>query len=195
MSEGDQYTKFFHQFYCHRKAKNTIWELIGVDGTKFTYFKELTKEGVKHFGNLFKDPKAHNIKDMMKVVRHFPRLFNESDNYVIGALATLEEVKITLDGFQNLKILGLDGWTVEFFEAFFDLDVEDSKEVLKEAHFSGRTSSMLDVTFIALIPKCSKPSSFNEFRSISLCNVVYKVISKIIVKRLKRGLFEGISKD
>jgi hypothetical protein len=36
-----------------------------------------------------------------------------------------------------------------------------------------------------------KPTKVNEFRPISLCNVIYKVISKCIVSRLK-GIMETV---
>lgn len=40
-------------------------------------------------------------------------------------------------------------------------------------------------TNIALIPKVDHPESLQEFRPISLCNVSYKVVTKIISRRHK----------
>ena len=39
-------------------------------------------------------------------------------------------------------------------------------------------------TFIALILKKDKSLSFHEFRAISLCNLLYKIIANIIATRL-----------
>ena len=47
--------------------------------------------------------------------------------------------------------------------------------------------------FIVLIPKSRNPSSFNHYRPIGLCNVVYKVISKLLVFRLMKILHKLIS--
>ena len=42
----------------------------------------------------------------------------------------------------------------------------------------------LNYTHIVLIPKCANPESITQFRQIRLCNVVYKIISEVIVNRL-----------
>lgn len=56
---------------------------------------------------------------------------------------------------------------------------------MRMVYESKRTGKMLatfNSTFIALIPKSDDPSSFQEFRSISLCNCINKIVAKIIVK-------------
>lgn len=45
--------------------------------------------------------------------------------------------------------------------------------------------SEFNKTFITLIPKCKHPNSPKEFRPINLCNMVMKLITKVIANRLK----------
>lgn len=54
----------------------------------------------------------------------------------------------------------------------------------------GATSSIL-----YLIPKVKNPSSYAEFRPISLCNFSYKIVSKVICDRMRHILPLIISRE
>uniref|UniRef100_A0A2N9HXU9 CCHC-type domain-containing protein n=1 Tax=Fagus sylvatica TaxID=28930 RepID=A0A2N9HXU9_FAGSY len=58
------------------------------------------------------------------------------------------------------------------------------KEV-RQIFSSGRMPEYLNRTLISLIPKCLGPETLSQFRPISLCNTVYKIVTKIIVSRLR----------
>jgi hypothetical protein len=108
---------------------------------------------------------------------------------------TLAEIQSTLKGFSASKSPGPDGWPVEFFQVFFDLAGNDILDMVEETRKEGRVSDALNVTFLALIPKSEKPTSFGGFRPIALCNLTYKIITKIIVARIKSSLSFEISKE
>jgi hypothetical protein len=53
----------------------------------------------------------------------------------------------------------------------------------------------LNSTFLVLIPKSSKPLSFGDFCPISLCNLCYKIIAKILVNRMRPILSKGLAEE
>ena len=65
--------------------------------------------------------------------------------------------------------------------------------LVEESRLSGRVLPSLNSTFITLIPKKDKPSTFDDFRPISLCNLIYKLIAKVVANRLNPFLDKFIS--
>lgn len=51
----------------------------------------------------------------------------------------------------------------------------------------------LNSTFLALIPKKGGANQLDQFRHIALCNVLYKIITKLIDERIKLFLISLIS--
>ena len=66
-------------------------------------------------------------------------------------------------------------------------------KVVETSRNDGRVAPSLNSTFIARIPKKENHVSFADFRPISLCNLVYKLISKVAAMRLKPYLDKFIS--
>ena len=60
-------------------------------------------------------------------------------------------------------------------------------------HGVGSMPREVNASLIVLILKISNPTSVNHFRLISLCNVVYKIISKLLVEKIRPLLDKMIS--
>jgi len=88
---------------------------------------------------------------------------------------------------------GPDGFSAAFYHEFWD-DINPT--IIKEVErffVEGFLNQQHNHTNICLIPKTEAPTSMMEFRPIALYNVSYKIISKILVNRLKKHLSSVIS--
>jgi hypothetical protein len=67
--------------------------------------------------------------------------------------------------------------------------------VVEESRVTGAVNKALNSTFIVLIPKFNCPSTLGYFRPIALCNLCYKIISKILAKRIRPILSRALSEE
>jgi hypothetical protein len=106
-----------------------------------------------------------------------------------------EEVWEVLKSFAKDKSPGPDGLMVEFLIHHFDLLGVDLLELVEDSRIRGCVNKSLNETFLTLIPKVNNPSTFGDYRPIALCNICYKMISKVIVNRLKPVLSRSLSEE
>ena len=83
------------------------------------------------------------------------------------------------------KALGPDGFIARFYQQCWGIIKSDLTRMIRRLQSSSKLGGSTNSTFLALIPKEKGASSFNRFRSISLCNTSYKILTKIIANRLK----------
>lgn len=93
----------------------------------------------------------------------------------------------------NDKSPGPDGFTSEFFKSTWETIGNDFVSAIKSFFVKGFLPKGVNSTIIALIPKTNKVKEMKDYRPISCCNVLYKVISKIVANRLMLLLPEFIN--
>ena len=125
----------------------------------------------------------------------FPSFVDDEGNRELMKEISEEELKEVLRSFQKDKSPGPDRWTIEFFLDLFEFLGNDLLAVAEDSRASGRIPASFNSTFIALIPKSDNALTLNDFRPISLCNCIYKIISKVISRRLKSILSKNISAE
>lgn len=108
-------------------------------------------------------------------------------------LVTNEEIREVLFRMPSNKSPGPDGYTTEFFKAAWSITGKDFTTVVQSFFSKGFLPKGLNTTILALIPKKDIAVEMKDYMSISCCNVLYKVISKIIANRLKGTLPQCIS--
>lgn len=149
----------------------------------------------EHFKSIYKVPCEVNILEIMWVAELFPRFVEQEDTENLMIVVSKEELEATIKWFKKDKSPGPYGWTIEFHIAFFDILGDDLLRIVEDCRRIGNIPSAIKSTFIALISKSDSPTSFNDFIPISLCNCLYKIISKIIANRLKPILSRHISPE
>ena len=143
-----------------------------------------------YFENLFSS-EVNNVDE--GVLGDVERKVTAEMNQLLMAPFSREEVKKALFSIGDLKAPGPDGLHAIFFKRFWNMLGDDLiNEVLLAINNSTIPEGWNNTT-IVMIPKVENPDKVAQFKPISLCNVVYKVISKVLSSRLKIILPDIIS--
>lgn len=95
-------------------------------------------------------------------------------------IVSLKELQFIIESFQKNKCIGIYGFSIEFYDGFFDLIGKDFLLVVEESRKSSKVLGVFNSTFCAMIPKKDIPNTFDNLMYISLYNVVYNIIAKIV---------------
>jgi hypothetical protein len=189
-SGGDRNTKFFYSYASERKKVNRITKLRKEDGGVAEEEEAMREVATNYFLQLFTSSSGDRMEELLDHID--PRVTQEMNDQLCKEYSE-EEVKAALDSIGDLKAPGPDGMHALFYKTFWDIVGEKVTEEVLHVINGGPMPAEWNETCIVLIPKTKCPESMKDLRPISLCNVVYKWISKMLANRLKVILGEVIS--
>ena len=111
----------------------------------------------------------------------------EMNKYLLEAFGA-EEVRYAINQMHPTKSLGPNGMPLLFYQKYWEVVSPYVTKCVLQILNSGSLPCVLNETYICLIPKVQCPQKITEFRPINLCNVIYKIVSKVLANRLKRIL-------
>jgi hypothetical protein len=104
------------------------------------------------------------------------------------SIPNLKEIHDIIRGMRSNAAPGPDGLNAAFYKSAWPWLKEDVYKVVKDFYTHAHMPTDLNKTFITLIPKINHPNVPQDYRPISLCNVIYKIITKSLANRLKNHL-------
>ena len=192
--EGEQKTQYFEQLVKSNKRKSVIKELYNQDEEIITDRKEILKIIKSYYEKLYSnDEVTSDLNDLF--LNDIPKLSEENQKLCEGKV-TRNECFSVLKEMKFNKSPGNDGFTVEFYYTFWSVLGETLVEILNEAYDRGNLSTSQKQGVITLLEKEGKNKMYvQNYRPITLLNVDYKILSKVLAKRLKEVLGEIIHHD
>lgn len=182
---GDKNTDVFHTKAKQRVQRNTISIIHDEAGQKFEEEDQIQEVFAAYYENLLS---AGGQVETSDVVNKIIEKVRSEDVNMLAATYTGAEVKDALDQMHPTKAPGPDGMSAIFYQAFWPTVGGDVVERVLGILNRGEEIESINNTHVVLIPTKKKCESPMDYRPISLCNVIYKVVSKVVANRLKKVL-------
>ncbi|GJV56857.1 RNA-directed DNA polymerase, eukaryota, reverse transcriptase zinc-binding domain protein [Tanacetum coccineum] len=104
-----------------------------------------------------------------------------------------KEIKEALYDICDNNCPGPYGYTAKFYKNAWTVVGSDVCEAVSDFFKNGKLLGKVNATLITLVPKSTTPIKVSDYRPIACCNVLYKIISKILTNRIKSALCKIIS--
>lgn len=188
IKEGDANSSYFHACIKARRTSNQIWALK----TGAIWIEDVPglREAIRlHFSNQFsEDPWIRPQLDVFDIVKVSP-----GQNNILCAPFALEEIISAVWSCEDNKSPGPDGFNFKFIKSFWALLRSEVCGMISEFSSHAKLPAGLLVCFISLIPKRDSPQAISDYCPITLIGCLYKIISKLLARRLKEVLSSIVS--
>ncbi|XP_056852238.1 uncharacterized protein LOC130508709 [Raphanus sativus] len=189
---GDANTGYFHAITKGRKTRNRLSVMENEAGTPSFEEDQISAVICDFYEKLFDSPGyvvSSAVNEALK-----PCISTEQNELLIKE-PTPEEIKRATFAIHADKAPGPDGFSASFFHSNWQVVGPAVVAEVQQFFLTGELSTTINNTHVRLIPKNAEAKKVADFRPIALCNVLYKIISKVLALRLKSVLGLIISEN
>ncbi|XP_074266271.1 uncharacterized protein LOC141588743 [Silene latifolia] len=181
--DGDRNTAFFQKSVTLRRSFNRIISLVDEVGHTISGHDGLAAHITDFFNTLYTTDKTFTNW----VIPITP------PSITVHTVPSEDEIRLALFSLGSKKAPGPDGFHAGFYKNCWHIVKVDLIPFIQRVFLTKYVPECINKTAISLIPKTLTPQTIKNFRPISLCNTSYKIITKIIVNRLKPFMHKIIS--
>ncbi|MDV3165581.1 MAG: hypothetical protein Q8808_02605 [Candidatus Phytoplasma australasiaticum] len=188
LGEDDANTHFFYLSTIIHRRYNSINQILSSDNSWLTNWIDIGEEFQMYYTQIFATYCPSFPNDLNGL---FQPCLTFEHNRTLMIIPSGRNSQHAIFSMGSFKSPGPDGMTFTFYKKYWNIVGPKVMEVIQDIFRTRKLPSSFNNPFIALIPKANHASKVDQFRPILLCNVVFKVVTKIMDGRIQ-GLLEGI---
>ncbi|KAJ3587905.1 hypothetical protein NHX12_011500, partial [Muraenolepis orangiensis] len=174
--------------------RRVIHSLLSGTGQEITEPSQIRRRAVSFYSTLYTSEYEEGETLSEGFCNGLPQVSEEANSQLEGPL-TIQELQTALQGMQGRRAPGIDGLSVEFYKAYWDVLSHDLLDVFNESLASGSMPVSCRRAVITLLPKKGNLQDIKNWRPVSLLCVDYKILSKALATRLGKAVEQVIHRD
>ena len=182
LKQGDRNTGFFHAATRTRRAINSIPVLEDAQGGAVYEEQDITRVISNYFTQIFTTNGNDSFSQIQGLLR---KKVSPDMNRMLTAIPSDSEIREAVMSINGNKAPGPDGFSATFYQSYWHIVGADVIRDVRDFFTSSSLHPQQNETHIRLIPKITAPRSVADYRPIALCNTHYKIIAKLLTRRLK----------
>ena len=189
-------SKYFLSAERQQHNNNLIKELKNTEDVVVSELSQMLEVVTNYYEDLFSSVGTNNFH-MQKILDTVSTYYFE-DDVIQDMEKNINELELfqALNDMAKEKAPGLDGLTVEFYLTFWHVIKNDFVDLVNYCYKKGSLPNSMNKALIRLIFKNKgERCQLKNWRPISLLNVDYKIISKVLTKRLRKLMPNLINED
>ena len=188
--EGERCTSYFANLERSRGNQSLIRAIRTKDNTVTHNIYQILDEHVRFYSDLYTAEQTDRTKHKTILDTLTTKLNDENKQRCEGLIRT-EECLSAIKSMQSNKSPGTDGLPVEFYRHFWSLIGLDFVDMANSCYQNGLLAPSQRTALISTIFKKGDRLDLGNWRPISLCNIDYKIITKVLSLRLV-GVLDSI---
>ncbi|XP_043697429.1 uncharacterized protein LOC122648258, partial [Telopea speciosissima] len=179
------------KFLKEKQHRKHILEIQGENGDIVKNPSQIKEEAISFYKKLFGTDSADSgfFPSSIPLKHGLSQAHQES----LTRRISNKEIMEVVFAFKNSKAPGPDGFGAAFYKHSWEIVGEDLTLAVKWFFMKSYLPSSVNATFISLIPKTGDVTSFMGYRPIALCNLFYKIITKVLSNRLQGVIGQVVS--
>ncbi|MCO5583912.1 hypothetical protein L7F22_037829 [Adiantum nelumboides] len=194
VDKGCSSEEFFKSLHASRQ-RQSISRIKMSDGSWTSTKLQLSHGCVQHYATLFVVPASLSSLQSCARFQFLEVVSSIMDSDEVDALEQLftqDELYHALRALGKWKAPGWDGLTAKFFHAFWGELKDVSLFMINSAWQEQKLPSLWKHGLLRLLPKKQLAESFDDWRPITLMPVIYKLVTKLLVLRVRDILHRGL---
>lgn len=160
-----------------------------VDNKELVDIHDITEAFSLFYQNIFTFEDFVDAKSLrQKCKAIIPSRISNEYSLLLKQRISIREIERAIGSLRNGKAPGPNGVPIEYYKANIGWISKDLHELYNEAIVNETLDGDINQGIIKLIPKDEDKSLINNWRPITLLNVSYKILAKVLAFRLEKIL-------